>query len=59
MAKETGSAQPVNLKKNDTVVLSHGCKNDWQDQRYGKGMRLMNSCKNGEKYRCTNCGELR
>jgi hypothetical protein len=33
------------------------CKNDYQDKKYGNGMRVCNSTKEPEKngYRCTVC----
>jgi len=34
------------------------CKNDFQDKKYGAGMRVMNECKSASgavKHRCTVC----
>lgn len=41
-----------------TKILKCNCENKWQDERYGKQMRVMNIfTKNGkEAYRCTVCG---
>lgn len=39
-----------------TKILSHFCKNDYQDFKYGKGMRVFNVLKNISKARCTVCG---
>lgn len=33
------------------------CKHDYQDQKYGPQKRVHNPCKNGEKARCTVCGD--
>ena len=32
------------------------CKSEYQDQKYGPGMRVMNRLENG-KMRCTVCGK--
>ncbi len=41
-----------------TKVKKCNCKNDFQDERYGKGNRLHNERggKNRGSYRCTVCG---
>lgn len=35
------------------------CEHEYQDQKYGKYNRVMNSCEDssGGKYRCTVCGK--
>ena len=36
------------------------CQHEFQDEKYGKGMRVMNECGDGKKvtgYRCTICGK--
>ena len=35
------------------------CEHDYQDSLYGKGMRVHNPMKGGEKARCTVCGNVR
>lgn len=30
---------------------------EFQDKRYGRGMRIMNPCKGGTSVRCTVCGK--
>lgn len=35
-------------------IKSCSCKNEFQDDKYGNGMRLMNKTTSG--YRCTVCG---
>lgn len=35
-------------------VRSCSCKNEFQDEKYGKGMRLKNKTTSG--FRCTVCG---
>lgn len=39
-------------------VMQCSCKHDFQDQQYGKGMRLFNEIGKGgnDGYRCTVCG---
>lgn len=43
-----------------TKIIKCTCKNEYQDEKYGKGMRVHNSTfdvqKNG--YRCTVCEKL-
>ena len=43
----------------ETGIFQCTCKNEFQDQVYGKGYRLFNPKGKGEKvdgYRCTVCG---
>jgi len=37
------------------VLKRCDCKCSYQDKRYGRGMRVHNECKNGEKGRCATC----
>jgi len=37
-----------------TFIKKCSCKNEWQDEKYGKGMRVKNSTPKDE-YRCTVC----
>ena len=41
-------------------IIKCNCKNDYQDEKYGKGMRVCNSTLDPVKtgYRCTVCGQL-
>lgn len=38
-----------------TFTMPCTCKNDFQDKEHGKGMRVHNPMKGGEKARCTVC----
>ena len=40
-------------------VISCSCKHEFQDQQYGKGMRLFNEMGKDQNssYRCTVCGK--
>lgn len=43
-----------------TNVTNCSCKNEYQDKRYGKGLRLHNATQNAaNKWRCTACGVAR
>lgn len=48
-----------------TIVLDCNCKNEFQDNRYGKGKRVHNYCKspstkeNMKGARCTVCGKVK
>ncbi len=46
-------------QREGTIVQSCTCKHEFQDQKYGKGMRVMNHApaKNVQpsRYRCTVC----
>lgn len=53
--KKAKGKPSAETKKTGTGVYSHGCKSEYQDSVYGKGMRLMNHGK--EKARCTVCGQ--
>lgn len=37
------------------------CKNEYQDKRYGQGMRVMNKCgsQTNVEYRCTVCATVK
>lgn len=42
------------------IALCVNCKaHPFQDARYGKNRRVMNSCKEGKSLRCTVCGAER
>ena len=43
------------FKTNSTIIAKCDCKNEFQDKKYGKGMRAKNSHNSG--YRCTVCGK--
>lgn len=36
-------------------ILRCTCKHEWQDEKYGKGLRLHNAKKEDKKYVCTVC----
>jgi len=38
-----------------TRVLRCKCKHEFQDERYGRGLRLHNAKVDGKKYVCTVC----
>jgi hypothetical protein len=38
-----------------TKLLKCNCKNHYQDQKYGLGMRIVNSCLKPPGWRCTVC----
>jgi len=41
----------------NTIIKKCTCKNDYQDKKYGKGMRVMNRTeKKPPEARCTSCG---
>ena len=39
-----------------TRIIKCICKNEFQDEKYGKGMRVHNEKKDGT-FRCTVCGD--
>ena len=43
-----------------TKIIKCNCKNDYQDEKYGKNMRVHNSTADTKKngYRCTVCEKL-
>lgn len=43
------------VKVTKTKILNCVCNNDYQDQKYGYGKRVMNSYVKG--YRCTSCNK--
>ena len=43
--------------KYGTVIKACICNSEYQDKRYGAGLRAHNLCKEGEKARCTVCGK--
>ena len=56
--------KPKSTKKKvhyGTMVKKCDCKGtlttDFQDQEYGKGMRVHNYCKSGDSLRCTCCAK--
>ena len=46
-----------------TMVLKCKCKHEYQDKKYGNGMRVHNRTRkqseNSYAYRCTVCGDLK
>jgi hypothetical protein len=50
MGKETSEGKSASIR-----VCT--CKNDYQDQKYGKGRRLMNFMKKTGGFRCTVCAK--
>lgn len=45
-----------------TFIKECTCKSEFQDQRYGKGMRVHNEGKGGvgfDDFRCTVCGKVK
>jgi|WetSurMetagenome_2_1015567.scaffolds.fasta_scaffold14836_6 hypothetical protein len=57
-------ANVVESNKKAHVKLLHcTCKSEFQDETYGKGLRVMNAAfKKGiepHRYRCTGCGNVR
>ena len=47
------------MSKNEIKLKKCECVNEFQDQRYGPGIRVMNPRPNpteSERYRCTVCG---
>ncbi len=52
--KKTESKQKI-VVSTSTVIKSCTCKHEYQDTKYGKGMRVKNSMHGG--YRCTVCGK--
>ncbi|MEW6482869.1 MAG: hypothetical protein AB1397_07765 [bacterium] len=38
------------------MIKQCNCENNFQDERYGKGMRVFNTAGKGTKLRCTVCG---
>lgn len=47
-----------------TVILPCGCKNEYQDEKYGKGLRVHNRAKNKgsgtfSNARCTVCEKVK
>ena len=43
--------------KYGTVIKVCTCDSEYQDKRYGAGLRVHNLCKKGEKARCTMCSK--
>lgn len=41
------------------MILKCNCKHGWQDQRYGRGNRVHNQCKDRSKASCTVCGDTK
>jgi hypothetical protein len=44
-----------------TLILKCRCQHDYQDRRYGYGLRVHNGCKSGTSgfgWRCTVCGNV-
>ena len=43
--------------KYGTVIKTCTCNSEYQDKRYGIGLRVHNLCNKGEKARCTVCSK--
>lgn len=41
-----------------TKIIKCTCKNDYQDEKYGKDNRVCNSTNKSGDYRCTVCGKI-
>ena len=41
-----------------TVIVKCNCRNDFQDEKYGKGMRVNNKTKKDGECRCTACSTI-
>lgn len=41
-----------------TKIQKCTCKDEWQDIKYGKGLRVMNMCQKPPGFRCTVCGTV-
>lgn len=37
-------------------IIWHGCEHEYQDKKFGKHMRMMNSTNKDGMWRCTVCG---
>jgi len=46
-------------EKAPTRVLPHDCDSKYQDEKHGRGLRVMNLRVNGREYRCTVCGRVK
>lgn len=60
--KELKKTTPVTEKRsakvqkmNSSIIAKCDCKSEFQDRKYGKGMRIKNSYTGG--FRCTVCGK--
>ena len=42
-----------------TEIRKCTCKHEYQDERYGKGMRLYNKIGKDKGWRCTVCGNVK
>ena len=45
-----------------TKIITCTCKHEYQDRTYGNGKRVANKANkavDGDRYRCTVCGELK
>ena len=42
-----------------TVIKQCKCQHEFQDQRYGKGNRVHNTCRPEGKARCTVCKDVK
>lgn len=49
--------------KQSVMILKCVCQHEFQDRKYGKSMRVMNSCvvkpQQPQRFRCTVCGSIR
>jgi len=53
LPNQWGENMSLEVKQNTATIKSCTCKNEYQDEKYGEGMRLMNSTNTG--FRCTVC----
>ena len=40
------------------MIMQCTCKNAYQDEQYGAGMRVVNPMKKPNNYRCTSCTKV-
>lgn len=55
MSEKTEKTDGKAFLKAPPKIMACKCKHEYQDQKYGKGMRVQNPCKEG-RFRCTVCG---
>lgn len=57
MAKGKATAPAGTGGKGETKITRCSCSHEYQDQKYGKGMRVHNpTASNPPRHRCTVCG---
>lgn len=66
MAKVKAVAKTAEEKSPDAIstkskckMIRCVCKSEFQDARYGAGVRVMNPAPSKKTYRCTVCGQTR